>query len=218
MAVDSRELRRRRRAIYTGLCTLMDEATARQGLGLWEREFSAKPVYALHDFLARICRETGLETRRGELHRALVRALSLDEADLAPDPGPSSPGEVPVAGASSPLPSGAMGVFESMYGTLMEGLVQRQVETGVRVRVMQRLVSLGLPAGQRGQVTDWVTGDAAHLPESMDLEGLRGLLHLTYVAACEEVGPVSADRLLAEAVRVTEKMDEAEVFSPRALL
>ncbi|ACL71310.1 conserved hypothetical protein [Thioalkalivibrio sulfidiphilus HL-EbGr7] len=218
MAVDSRELRRRRRAIYTGLCSLMDEAAAREGLGLWEREFSDKPVYALHDFLARICRQAGQEARRGELHRALVRALSLDEADLAPDPGPSDRGAVPAASASPPPPAGAMTVFESMYGTIMEGLVQRQVETGVRVRVLQRLVGLGLPAGLRGQVTDWITGEASQLPQAVGLEGLRGLLHLTYVAACEEVGPVSADRLLAEAVRVTEKLGEAEVFSPRALL
>lgn len=217
MAMDSRELRRRRRAIYTGLCTLLDEAAARQGLGLWEREFSDKPVYALHDFLARICQQAGLEARRGDLHRALVRALSLDEADLAPDPGPSAPGTVPVPGVSAP-PPGAMTVFESLYGTMMEGLIQRQVETGVRVRVMQRLVGLGLPAGLRGQVTDWISGEAAHLPQAVGLEGLRGLLHLIYVAACEEMGPVSADRLLAEAVRVTEKLEEAELFSPRALL
>jgi len=215
------EFVRRRRAIFTGLLTRLDRDAAVQALALWQAEFSTRPVFALHDFLGRVCQDMGLRVRRGELHRALVGALSLDEAELAPDPGDAnglagsgdhSPGS---AGA---LPAGARTVFEAVYHAFMTQAEGSGVDTGVRVRVMRRLVGLGLSPAALKSLSGWVAGEASGLPEGLTLDTLRGLLHLAYLSACEELGPVSADRLLAAAVREVENGAVAADYHPRGLL
>jgi hypothetical protein len=215
------EFRRRRRAIFTGLLTRLDRDAAVQALALWQAEFSTRPVFALHDFLGRVCQDTGSMARRGELHRALVRALSLDEAELAPDPGDvngAAGAGVRHPGPAGALPAGARDAFEAVYHALMIQAEGRGVDTGVRVRVMRRLVSLGLPPAALKSLSGWVAGEARGLPEGLTLDTLRGLLHLAYISACEELGPVSADHLLAAALREAEKQAVAEQYPPRGLL
>ena len=82
------------------------------------------------------------------------------------------------------------------------------------------------PPAQRGTRTEaegrdlreWVQDPISRrlmtpLPEA----AMQGMVHESYVWACNELGPVKADRIFAGAIREVEQMAEAMVFSPRKL-
>ena len=74
-------------------------------------------------------------------------------------------------------------------------------------------------ASARSALVRWVDGEAADdFLRSLDVERYSVLTHLLYVAACEALGPVAADRLMSQAVRSAETLPEAATFPPQRLL
>jgi|GEM_PF-5806755 len=85
--VSAGERARRRRAVYGGLRPFLTEAQVLEALLLWETRFAGGPVYALHGFVSTVCTMAALDARHGEIYRSLMRALTMDEDQLPPDPG-----------------------------------------------------------------------------------------------------------------------------------
>jgi hypothetical protein len=56
------------------------------------------------------------------------------------------------------------------------------------------------------------------LPKLQSQDDLRPLAHLLYLLAADLLGPMQADRLLAQAVSDAERLPEASMFSPQMLL
>ena len=60
--------------------------------------------------------------------------------------------------------------------------------------------------------------DVRNLPLLRDPEELRFLAHKLYLIAADLLGPMQADRLLAQSISACEALPEAMVFSPQQLL
>lgn len=79
-----------------------------------------------------------------------------------------------------------------------------QLRSGPRLREQLRA------AWSKAAEADWlIVASPASLAESVEL---------FYIALCETLGPVEADRLLTEAVQTAGRIEAAKRFSPRRLV
>lgn len=65
----------------------------------------------------------------------------------------------------------------------------------------------------------WVDAGLAPpaLAANLSLPQMRGIINILYLCACQIVGPLEADRLIAAAIAQAEGLPEAEEFDPRQL-
>jgi hypothetical protein len=89
----------------------------------------------------------------------------------------------------------------------------------VRQDLLVALDKARLPASLKDQVrTAWT----APLTQAWRIEAMPGelaeLVHLLYIALCENLGPVDADRVLTAAVQQADRLPEARRYSPRKFL
>lgn len=226
--IDARELGRRRSAIYAALVSFLGEDQALKALLLWETEFSAGPIFALQGFLSRVCTDAELRARRGEVHKALVRSLSLDADQLPPDPHDRvralarEQGEHAWGGNGGDPRFGheVAVVLSRVMGDFLGGLEDHDSVAAhkVRVFIIDHLSPLELAASVRQALTQWLTRQGTPPSGGLGRGAAQEVLHLAYVAACQYIGPVMTDRFLAEAVKKAEGLPEARRFSPRELL
>lgn len=225
--IDPAEAARRRRAVYTGLKPFMDEDQVMEALLVWEDRFADGPVYALHGFVSAICAQDALKSRHGEVYRSLMRALTVDEHHLAPDPksllrdyrakrSPTPAPETPGASEDCAPVQIFLAMSERLLGQLEANDPERAFK--IRVDVMDRLNELRLPTVHAQTINRWLMQQGQEIPCGLGATVLQELLHRLYVRACELFGPVAADRALASATREAQALPAARQFSPRRLL
>lgn len=160
-------------------------------------------------------------------------APARSAAFAAPAGGPPvapviAPGITPAQPAPEPAPApeapAEQQVFAALITALQEGV--RQGHGGDWDEFRQRALALlpqlrSTPAVREVARLAW--GSSAEAPTARWLIAapeatLAELVNLTYVALCEALGPIDADRLLTEAVREAQRIPAARRFSPRRLV
>ena len=218
-----------RDALAAGFEDVLGSQHVETALRLWDRHFAAGKSHALIEYVNQLAAALMLPTRqRHELRMALYRALLARGID--PTRG-SDTARTPRAGAdSSPIPridigaggnSPAFRVFRQVALAVLRGM--RADALGAARTFAEALDrhagSHGFDASARSALVRWVDGEAADdFLRSLDVERYSVLTHLLYVAACEALGPVAADRLMSQAVRSAETLPEAATFPPQRLL
>lgn len=149
---------------------------------------------------------------------AVAAAMPAAPLSLPPpvSPQPSRPPEPP-----APDIPAEQQVFAALMRSALQAL--RQTRPGAldevresltaslpRLRGSPRLREQLRSAWSQVELGDWrLDASAAHLAEAVDL---------FYIALCEALGPVEADRVLTEAVREADRIEAARRFSPRRLV
>ena len=208
------ELSRRRRAIYTALLNCYDESNATLGVELWNREFSNKPLFALQPYISRLFEVIDIEVSRAELQRYILSALSLDNNSLEHDPLAQS------TDASSEIAASEIihDVFRQMMSRIVAGLKKEYpiAEPKIKISLIDRMDIDGLSRENLQNIKVWLSGDAdLALAGTLTLSQMQKLFHYLYLTACEELGPVATDKLVAEIVHETEQLPESGEFSPK---
>lgn len=232
-ALDAR-VARNRRAIYTGLKPFFPEDELMAALSLWQARYSAGPAYALHGFVNEICASEALRQMRNEVHRSLRQALFGPDEALEGDPllqverwnhGRDGMGAMgaPVlamhaaAGKASAKPNTL--IFESVFEDFLHLIEEKQpISLQIRSYIDMHLGKVLSNGPVSVQVSRWLRGKQPRLDNGLEVAEMRTILHMAYVLACEYIGPVSADSLLAQAVRHCEGQELSRQFSPRELL
>lgn len=196
----------------------------------------AKLFVALH--------KTLFETGKGAMRAAPSNAPAVgpvpptlagfELTGARPDPAPAAAlpapprtlgfSTVPLQPIQRPVGRQSMGPELTVFNALMERLVSRFTQHDSASQ--NALVRWLMAAAPKQRVTeaegrdlrDWVQDPISRrlmtpLPEA----AMQGMVHESYVWACNELGPVKADRIFAGAIREVEQMSEAMVFSPRKL-
>lgn len=225
--MDAREDARKRSALYVGLKPFLEEEQILEGLLLWEREFADGPVFALQGYITKLIQLTGLDTSRAEVHRSLVRALSLEMMHLPPDPRPRMEALARNRGLDvDAAPTGVSEiadwtvVFKHLHREFLERIARRDTVAVHKIRrdLVEALPKLEIAAACRQAVAQWLTDRQAELDARLGKREMHGILHATYVLACQYLGPVESDRLLSAAVQAVEALPEARRLPPRELL
>lgn len=225
--MDAREDARKRSALYVGLKPFLPEEQVLASLLVWEREFADGPVFALQGYLTKIFQLTGLEASRAEVHRSLVRALSLEMIQLPPDPRPRMEAYAKTQGVDQNPVVAAVAVngewtavFKRLYREFSERIAKRDPVATHKIRrdLIESLSRLDIAAQYRQSISFWLADRQVDLDAKLSKREMHSLLHATYVLACQYLGPVESDRLLSAAVKAVEGTPEARHCSPRELL
>lgn len=150
-----------------------------------------------------------------------------------PVPAPSVPDAAPPAPAA-PSPSAATAdagvatqapaeqqVFAALAKALLAAVQQSHVAAlgELRQAALEQLPRLRSTPAVREQLrTAWQAGDAATWMIAAGESTLAEIVNQLYVALCEVLGPIDADRLLTDAVLEARRCTAARSFSPQRLV
>jgi hypothetical protein len=224
---------RRRRAFMHALEPLVGADKALDVVALWEESLgSDQPLLrGIPSFVAIAKSELGLAPSPQDLTFALMQSLSVPEATLPPDPKPllkdrqsGSTGRTKPqdnnAGRSASANNRAAAPMVDTLSALLVAFVDglgRTDPAGQTYAVQQFLKSLGKP-NVHADFAALLSGRAALLSGEYDAKTASAILNNFYVEVAAAAGPVSADRLLTQAVAVVEASPAGFRFSPRQLL
>lgn len=185
----------RRRAIYTGLRPFMPEEQLMEALLLWQDNFATAPRFTLQKFVAELCHDNALRSRRADILLSLVQAMNMPGASLLPDPLASRSGTHAVADEDTLLGSAAAALLEAIL-TLSAGDNRYQL----RLDLLASLDGSRLPQDVFQRVQRWLVDNSPLDGLTGERRILRAVVNQVYVALCQRAGPVETDRVLAAAV------------------
>jgi hypothetical protein len=108
-----------------------------------------------------------------------------------------------------------------VFRTVVSAVVESIQETAPQFERM--ILEIAKQSAHQGLVQPviepWVDAGLAPpaLAGNLNLPQMRGLINILYLCACQIVGPLEADRLIAAAIAQAEGLPEAEEFDPRQL-
>ena len=211
------EASRRRRLINHSLKGVLSEQEVLQAIDIWEKNFYNSPVFRIPSFIAKAQNGLNLtdETKR-VLIKNLNSNLSSPLAALGPDPLQK---QAQVATKNDQPLAGEYVVFNSLLLTLINSLDPSGIQS------LQDYLINSLPNNSSSIVnqtlTDW--GKSINTDQVMEITSglnptyMSEILDILYNFFCEILGPMSADRFFAEAIRGAENLPEARGFPPKQL-
>ena len=195
--MNSLDLNQRRRAIYTGLIDFLDDEQMERALRHWENRYADQPSLALQRFVADICADSELRTKRPAVLRSLLNAMHRPANELLPDPGGSDPVMQPPAANSGSAFSALMLALMSQLSEDKQGKLRLDLFAALRRRQLPPTL---LDALQR-----WLASRHPLELQQAPTALLQKLINQYYVLLCEDLGPIQADRMLALAVKQVQK-------------
>lgn len=185
-------------AIEGALSAYLSPDILAEAVRIWEEKYSLQPTFALQRFLNEFCHGNhALRAQRSQILQSLLRALS------GADGRPLETSRIPVVRKPA-----LENVAVQCCTVLIEAVFERvpgEMQVKMRLYMLDHLPAMRLPQGPHRALYAWlsqqyrVPTDIVVAPES-----LRQLVNLAYVALCEFIGPVKADKLLHDAVVFTE--------------
>ena len=229
----------RRRVIYHALHdTFSDPQEVRRFFDLWQRDHSQEAHFVVTRFAAVVAKNAGFDAQqRSTFQRRLFHGLTqtYDNLPRVPDTwmqaATAEPAAVQVAASPSPVEAATTAraeppeliVFKAFAQTIAAAILAKaDRHPGV---LLQAVGDLAVAAAGREQelrriLERWAETRFASdaLPKLQSQDDLRPLAHLLYLLAADLLGPMQADRLLAQAASDAERLPEASMFSPQMLL
>lgn len=193
----------KRRAVYTVLSDVLDGEELWDAMWRWERGYSQKSQYELNSFFGDCSDLSAVVSQRSRLYRELIGLLIKGNTELKPDPisemeayraRNGMPAE-PVVQATSEW----MGCFSVVVRELIADVSVDQAQT-IRVQVEKQAQKKGIEADLIYAFSMLVLGKKHNNLLLVDVDEIKDLLNLAYVALCEQQGPVATDRQLSKGV------------------
>ena len=240
------KLNHRRRAVYSALSNVFAQRpTAVEACFLlWEREFAQQPHFVATRFV-RLCADANSldEPQRMQLTRRIFEQLAqpyeqlppfpqtLLDASAAADAAPPARVEAVAAPEAAAVPVALPPAQAVSAAASITGAVGRSLLSPVRAQSRSNpgLVSAMLTDAfkhtklderSRSLALGWAlqggSDDAALTPFSD--ASLRQIVQALYLAACDALGPVAADKLLSQSIARAQALPAAVEYPPEQLL
>jgi hypothetical protein len=193
----------KRRAVYTGLRPYLNDDELAAALKLWQLEYSAKPTFAFTAFLAVITNTDTLRKKRTKILSSLLKAMELKDVDLLADPFNESTKQYQFSSADVMIEDGTKTVFIHLFEKMQEKMSEKDA-FGVRAYIIQHIEKLNLNTRSSKHLADWIDRKSDTLNGLYNLNSLRHVINLAYVAMCQLIGPVKTDQLLAQSIAEVE--------------
>lgn len=204
--MSNRSVSDRRRAIYTGLQTFMDEDAVLKAVTHWENRYIDQPSLALQRFVADICQTPELKEKRSAILRSLIQVMGQDSATLMADPRGAS------AESAAINPISASQAFAELMLAMMAQL-DDELQHKLRIDLFAALRQRQLPLTTLEALQRWLGNRQALQLGNAAPAMLQKLLNQYYVLLCENIGPVRADKILARGVaQVQHEHPKLDVF------
>lgn len=239
--VESSKLNQRRRAVYTALRSVLGSRPALipACFRVWERDFAGQPHFVVTRYV-RVCAEQAAldDAERMLLTRRIFELLAQPYDQLEPYPNElvDTPVEVtaalPAPAASAPAsPEPPPAALPTTASAVVTGAVARSLLSPVRAQLRSKPEVIGeiltdafrqtrLASSDHLRALNWARAGAVDDGQltGMTDASLKELVHGLYIAACDALGPVAADRLLAQSIARAQSLPAAVEFPPDLLL
>jgi hypothetical protein len=239
--VESSKLNQRRRAVYTALRSVLGSRPALipACFRVWERDFAGQPHFVVTRYV-RVCAEQAAldDSERMLLTRRIFELLAQPYDQLEPYPNElvdATTETIPTADAPAasapPTVDIAASALPPTAAALVTGAVARSLLSPVRAQLRSKPEVIGeiltdafrqtrLASSDHLRALNWARAGAVDdsLLGGMTDASLKMLVQGLYVAACDALGPVAADRLLAQSIARAQSLPAAVEFSPDQLL
>lgn len=188
---------RQRRALFTVLQEWLDEPSLMRALTIFEDQFQGRPTIAVHDYLTTIAPLYKDKVDAKILRRSLMQILVSRTQDLAPDPLPQLEKFRAQHQTGNDVrfdvkPSASQLALHQLISGMMHKVAINQRKQ-LHVHIANQLKTR-FRNGSYDQLAQYMLADNAQYLATFDDRALRDFLSLIYVAACEVLGPVAADR------------------------
>ncbi|MDR9435357.1 MAG: hypothetical protein RI563_00665 [Thiohalophilus sp.] len=212
----------RKQAIMVGLSPFMALEECRQAADYWEQHFSRAPRFAIQQFIKQLVTpDNPLWPYRKEMVLNVTKVMALLPREIEVQYAKLFQGEpdFPGAGQGSDQDP-AQPVFEQLYQSLLSRLEEEDYPTALRLRkfLRERMLQNGSFSMETRRLNSWLLGIEPILTVNLPREQMRRIVHQAWLGCCEYLGPVTADRLLGQAVAEAEQKTRGEELSPRVLL
>jgi hypothetical protein len=234
---------RRRRAFYAAMEPLVGSDSALEAINLWENTFgSEQPLLrGISQFASLAVRELGWSISASDLSVRFLECLQRSEHTLPPDPialltGRSIRDELPPASTRAPTAAALDAPIQRAHRPMPQSVAIRRTlgvmllrlcdqagqadprSQAILIRYVARIAEAELPAGVAADVGSLLNGRSTELTLDYGKGLASQVINAFYVPLAELFGPVSADRIVTQAVRSAEASSEARDFAPRDLL
>jgi hypothetical protein len=228
--MSSKTLIERRRKVYTALKPYLDEEHLLEAMWLWENKYSSKRVMEIRKYVTELVLEERSGNIKNDIYKSLTKVTYFPgEFNLLSDPYRDMQlyrkqcgdkfkyiGSVNVSVSIPP----ATVVFQSMIGSLLAQI--KMADIVAYNKIVHQLKS-NLPPSSLGplnavELQNWLEKKTDSLQLFYTEEFMSAFLTDNYVFLCEELGPISADQMMIQAVNDASKIKEAEIFNPKKLL
>ena len=202
---------RQRRALYTVLREWLDEKNLLEALQVFEDQFQGQPAIAVHEYLTRIAPLYRDRVDAKTLRRNLMQILVRRSAELEPDPLPllqqwraeQSTQQLKIQGRQPTPEQQALHQLVSGMMRKLNLLQRKQMHIGIAGQLKQHFINGSYDALAQYLLTD----NPLHLAP-FDDRTLRTFFNVIYVAACEVLGPVGADRWFGGCIAQLREKDQ----------
>lgn len=200
---------RQRRALYTVLQRWLDESNLMKAMQILEEQFQNQPSLAMNDYLNRIAPLYRERVDAKTLRRELMQLLVRRNAELAPDPLPLLQRHRAQTD-TNPLdrePSPTQLAMHRLVSEIMLKLTptqHNQLYAALALQLKKHFVN-----GSYDALARYLLSDNPLYLSSFSDQTLRTFFNLVYVAACEVLGPVTADRWFGDSIEHLRKTDQA---------
>lgn len=208
-----------RRAIFQGLAPFLKRNDLFQALWQWQEKYANQNEPAVNHFVQTICDSYQLTGQRAEVYDRLVQALQKDMDELGPDPlAEMLQHRKHNSKPANNIPP-ATTVFCQVLTEFFANIAYESIDLANRCKsYLANNLSQVVKDNEADAMVSWLLYPKMTLSRSLEAKSMRGMVHVSYIGACEYIGPVKADRYLSEAIKKAEGLKEAAYFPPRQLL
>lgn len=194
----------RKRAVFTGIKPFLTNDEALLAMVLWEDTHAQKPKFSMRHFISDLHNVVGCDLDARRLHVSVVSCLSKSEKDLLPDPSL----DVTAFKIRNNINSKydykipeleAFQIFVRKWFKLTDKPDLLQVFQQCQEYLDQHKIDLSLKAN----FIFWLDDYESNLQLlSVEINDLRKLTNVIYMAYCDVLGPIKADQLLAKSIEL----------------
>ncbi|MFO8025750.1 hypothetical protein [Thiohalophilus sp.] len=212
----------RKQAIMVGLSPFMALEECRQAANYWELYYSRAPRFAIQQFIKQLVTpDNSLWPYRKEMMLNVTKVMALLPREIELQYATLFQGELDFPGAGHGADQDpAQPVFEQLYQSLLSRLEAEDYATALRLRkfLRERMLQNGSFSMETRRLNSWLLGIESTLEVNLPRNQMREVVHQAWLGCCEYLGPVTADRILGQAVAEVEQKTRGEEISPRVLL
>jgi hypothetical protein len=211
----------KRRAIYTVLAKVVNEQTLLDVMWHWQNTYSNNSLFELNKFLSDYKDIAEIANNRSLLYREMVALLVSEKKDILQDPWPLMVKHQRESNSSEPVKAEEKEDWSIVFTTVIDKLfysLRSDTQKSMFNYMIQQLDKIELPILLKESFYLWIHKKSVIDTKGADLEQLKKLLNLVYIALCEFIGPVKSDLFLSNAIKETCSIHKDNKLDARLLL
>lgn len=206
--------KRTRRVFFTALSRVFEGNKVYDAMLLWQTRFANAPDSAAADTIKAICDAMGARDLYQDLYRHLKECAGMADYLLKEDPLPQLKSYAANQSGIEDAPARSFGVLVVQIGRSLD-LIEYP---NLPLQIKRSLRAKGVDATAADQIETMLRDDKAkRIPESA-LGKYAAATHIIYVVLAEVLGPVKADEILGNSVRLVDRSKYGKAYSARNFL